>query len=187
MLWRRQLETTEMPTTTFQDRPSRFLFFTGKGGVGKTTLACATAIRLADAGKRILIVSTDPASNLDEMLGVKLSNRPTAVPGVERLHALNIDPEKAAEAYRERVIGPYRGTWTEAQIGQLREQLAGACTVEIAAFDQFVMRPALDTITSCSTRRRPGTRCDCSAFRVPGRPFSSRRPRGSRAWDLTRG
>jgi arsenite-transporting ATPase len=126
-----------MQTPAFLDQPTRFLFFTGKGGVGKTTLACATAIRLADAGKRILIVSTDPASNLDEMLGVKLSNRPTPVPGVERLHALNIDPEEAAEDYRERVIGPYRGTWTEAQVGQLREQLAGACTVEIAAFDQF--------------------------------------------------
>ena len=123
--------------TTFLERPSRFLFFTGKGGVGKTALACATAIRLADAGKPILLVSTDPASNLDEMLGVALCNRPTQVPGVDRLFALNIDPEKAADDYRERVIAPYRSIWTETQVGELREQLAGACTVEIAAFDEF--------------------------------------------------
>jgi arsenite-transporting ATPase len=77
--------------TSFFEQPSRYLFFTGKGGVGKTALACATAIRLADAGKRILLVSTDPASNLDEMLGVPLSNRPTPIPNVEGLSALNLD------------------------------------------------------------------------------------------------
>ncbi len=123
---------------TFLDEPSRFLFFTGKGGVGKTALACATAIRLADSGKRVLLVSTDPASNLDEMMDVALSNHPTPVPGVECLWALNIDPEKAADEYRERVVSPCRGTWSAEQIVELREQLAGACTVEIAAFDEFV-------------------------------------------------
>ncbi len=123
--------------TSFLEKPSRFLFFTGKGGVGKTALACATAIRLADAGKRILLVSTDPASNLDEMFGVPLSFRPKPIPGLERLFALNIDPEKVADNYRERVISPYRAIWTESQIGKLREQLAGACTMEIAAFDEF--------------------------------------------------
>lgn len=122
---------------TFLEAPTRFLFFTGKGGVGKTALACATAIRLADAGKRILLVSTDPASNLGEMLGAELSGRPTPIPGVERLWALDIDPEQAADAYRERVIAPYRPVWDEARISELREQLAGACTVEIAAFDEF--------------------------------------------------
>jgi len=121
----------------FLDQPSRYVFFTGKGGVGKTALACATAIRFADAGRRILLVSTDPASNLDEMLGVTLTNRPTAIPGVDHLWALNIDPDKAADDYRQRVIGPYREVWTEAQLAELREQLAGACTVEIAAFDEF--------------------------------------------------
>ncbi|MDI1484603.1 arsenical pump-driving ATPase [Polyangium sp. y55x31] len=123
--------------TSFLEQPSRFLFFTGKGGVGKTALACATAIRLADAGKRILLVSTDPASNLDEMLGVPLSQRPTPIPGVDRLFALNIDPEKAADDYRKRVVAPYLAIWSETQIAELREQLAGACTVEIAAFDEF--------------------------------------------------
>lgn len=88
--------------------PSRYLFFTGKGGVGKTALACATAIQLADAGKRVLLVSTDPASNLDEMLGVPLSNQPTVIPGADGLFALNINPEKAADDYRERVISPYQ-------------------------------------------------------------------------------
>jgi arsenite-transporting ATPase len=121
----------------FLDHPSRFLFFTGKGGVGKTSLACASAIALADAGKRVLLVSTDPASNLDEMFGVTLSARPTPVGGVPGLSALNIDPDAAADAYRERVIAPYRGVWSEQQISSLREQLAGACTTEIAAFDEF--------------------------------------------------
>jgi anion-transporting ArsA/GET3 family ATPase len=86
-------------------QPSRFLFFTGKGGVGKTSLACATAVALADAGKPFLLVSTDPASNLDEVLGQKLTNRPTSIPGVPRLSALNIDPEEAARAYREKLDG----------------------------------------------------------------------------------
>ncbi len=117
--------------------PTRNLFFTGKGGVGKTSLACATAIALADAGKRVLLVSTDPASNLDEVLGVQLSQKPTAVPSVPRLLALNIDPEAAAHDYRERMVGPYRGVLPEAAINSMEEQLSGSCTVEIAAFDEF--------------------------------------------------
>ena len=116
---------------------TRILFFTGKGGVGKTSSACATAIELADAGRRVLLVSTDPASNLDEVLGVTLSSTPTAVPGVPGLSALNIDPMRAAEAYRERVVGPYRGVLPEAAVASIEEQLSGACTVEIAAFDEF--------------------------------------------------
>lgn len=114
-----------------------YLFFTGKGGVGKTSLACATAIGLADAGKRVLLVSTDPASNLDEMLGVELARQPRAVPGVPGLVALNIHPEAAAEAYRERVIAPLRGHAPEAEVKKIREELSGACTTEIAAFDEF--------------------------------------------------
>ncbi len=129
---------------SFLEGSSRYLFFTGKGGVGKTALACATAIRIADAGKRILLVSTDPASNLDEMLGVPLTNRPTPIPGVDRLFALNIDPERAAADYRERVISPYRAIWTAAQVEELTEQLAGACTMEIAAFDEFAELLASD-------------------------------------------
>jgi arsenite-transporting ATPase len=89
-------------------KATRILFFTGKGGVGKTSLACAAAVSLAHQGKKVLLVSTDPASNLDEVLGVQLSGAPTAVPGADGLFALNIDPEAAAKAYRERVIGPYR-------------------------------------------------------------------------------
>ena len=119
------------------EHPTRILFFTGKGGVGKTSAACATAIRLADAGRRVLLVSTDPASNLDEVLGVALSASPMAVPGVLGLSALNIDPEEAARAYRERVVGPYRGVLPAAAVASIEEQLSGACTVEIAAFDEF--------------------------------------------------
>jgi arsenite/tail-anchored protein-transporting ATPase len=116
---------------------TRHLFFTGKGGVGKTSVACATAVGLADAGKRVLLVSTDPASNLDEVLGTPLGTRPTVVPGAPRLSALNLDPEAAAHAYRERVAGPYRDLLPAAAVRSMEEQLSGACTVEIAAFDEF--------------------------------------------------
>src|SRR5574338_1090826 len=117
--------------------PTRVMFFTGKGGVGKTSVACATAVRLADAGKRVLLVSTDPASNLDEVLETKLGTRPSAIPGSPGLFALNLDPEAAAHAYRERVVGPYRQLLPAAAVRSMEEQLSGACTVEIAAFDEF--------------------------------------------------
>lgn len=113
----------------------RYLFFTGKGGVGKTSLSCATALRLADAGRRVLLVSTDPASNLSEVLETSLGGEPTPVaPG---LWAMNINPVLAAAAYRERVIGPVRGILPEAVVRSMEENLSGACTVEIAAFDEF--------------------------------------------------
>ena len=117
--------------------PGRHLFFTGKGGVGKTSIACATAVALADGGRRVLLVSTDPASNLDEVLGAPLGPRPTAVPGVPGLAAMNLDPEAAARDYRERVVGPYREALPAAAVASIEEQLSGACTVEIAAFDEF--------------------------------------------------
>ncbi len=116
---------------------TRYLFFTGKGGVGKTSLSCATGLALAEAGKKVLIVSTDPASNLDEVLGVGLNQSPTAIPGAPGLFALNIDPEAAAHAYRERMVAPYRGILPAAAIQSMEEQFSGACTVEIAAFDEF--------------------------------------------------
>lgn len=116
---------------------TRHAFFTGKGGVGKTSLSCATGLALADAGKKVLIVSTDPASNLDEVLGVALNQTPTAVPDASNLWALNIDPEASAHAYRERMVGPYRGILPDAAIRSMEEQFSGACTVEIAAFDEF--------------------------------------------------
>jgi len=126
-----------MTISDFINRAARILFFTGKGGVGKTSLACATGIALAAGGKKVLLVSTDPASNLDEVLDTKLSGRPTPVPGAGGLFALNIDPESAAAAYRERVVGPYRGVLPDAAVASMEEQLSGACTVEIAAFDEF--------------------------------------------------
>ncbi len=115
----------------------RILFLTGKGGVGKTSVACATSAALADQGKQVLLVSTDPASNLDEVLGMKLSSSPQKIPGIEGLSALNIDPAKAAAAYREEVVGPFRNVLPDASIRSMEEQLSGACTVEIAAFNEF--------------------------------------------------
>jgi arsenite-transporting ATPase len=121
----------------FFEQMTRYLFFTGKGGVGKTSLACATALTLADRGQRVLLVSTDPASNLDEVLGQKLGGTPTAIPSAPGLFALNIDPEEAARLYREKVIGPLRGKLPETALRSMEEQLSGACTMEIAAFDEF--------------------------------------------------
>jgi arsenite-transporting ATPase len=119
------------------ERAPRNLFFTGKGGVGKTSVACATAVALAARGRRVLLVSTDPASNLDEVLQTSLGSQPRPVAGAPGLFALNIDPEAAAHDYRERMVGPYRGVLPDSAVRSMEEQLSGACTVEIAAFDEF--------------------------------------------------
>lgn len=117
--------------------PTRHMFFTGKGGVGKTSLSTAVALRLADAGKKVLLVSTDAASNLDEMLGVPLSNHATPVPGAPGLLVLNIDPDNAAESYRQRVVDQMGKDASAKEVATVREQLSGACTTEIASFDEF--------------------------------------------------
>jgi len=121
----------------FIDEAPRFLFFTGKGGVGKTSMACSTAVGLADRRKKVLLISTDPASNLDEVLGTPLDSKPVPVTGVSGLFAMNINPMRAAAEYRERLVGPYRGVLPDASIQQMEEQLSGACTVEIAGFNEF--------------------------------------------------
>ncbi len=116
---------------------TRNLLFTGKGGVGKTSIACATAVSLTQAGERVLLVSTDPASNLDEVLAAHLGVQPTAITDAPGLFAMNVDPEEAARQYRERVVGPYRELLPASAVTSIEEQLSGACTVEIAAFDEF--------------------------------------------------
>jgi arsenite-transporting ATPase len=121
----------------FLDHPPRFFFFTGKGGVGKTSIACSTAVTLADAGKRVLLVSTDPASNVGQVFGVSIGNAITAITAVPNLFALEIDPEAAAQTYRDRIVGPVRGVLPDAVVKSIEEQLSGACTTEIAAFDEF--------------------------------------------------
>ena len=121
----------------FLDTPPRFLFFTGKGGVGKTSIACATAIQLAADGKRVLLVSTDPASNVGQVFGITIGNTVTAVPAIDRLSALEIDPQAAAQLYRDRIVGPVRGVLPVDVVKGIEEQLSGACTTEIAAFDEF--------------------------------------------------
>jgi len=135
-------KSTEQQTPEFLANPTRFLFFTGKGGVGKTSIASGTALTLADRGKSVLLVSTDPASNLDEMLGVPLTNHPVAVPGVTRLQVLNIDPTAAADSYRARVLAQMGPGASDGEKQSVAEQLSGSCTTEIAAFDEFVGRLA---------------------------------------------
>ena len=121
----------------FLEQPPRFLFFTGKGGVGKTSIACATAMQLAYDGKRVLLVSTDPASNVGQVFGITIGNHITGITSVERLFALEIDPQAAAQEYRDRIVGPVRGLLPENVVKSIEEQLSGACTTEIAAFDEF--------------------------------------------------
>lgn len=126
-----------MTVPTFLADPPRFLFFTGKGGVGKTSVACATALHLAGAGRRVLIVSTDPASNVGQVLGLHIGNTVTPIPAVPGLSGLEIDPEQAADAYRERIIGPVRGLLPDKEIASITEQLSGSCTTEVASFNEF--------------------------------------------------
>lgn len=126
-----------MAALQFLEQAPRYLFFTGKGGVGKTSIACATAIRLADAGRRVLLVSTDPASNVGQVFGIEIGNRITAISAVPGLAALEIDPQAAAQAYRDRIVGPVRGILPDTVVKGIEEQLSGACTTEIAAFDEF--------------------------------------------------
>jgi arsenite/tail-anchored protein-transporting ATPase len=121
----------------FLDHPPPFLFFTGKGGVGKTSLACAHAVLLADQGKRVLLVSTDPASNVGQVFGIPIGNRVTPIEAVPGMSALEIDPQAAAQQYREKIVGPVRGILPDAVVKSIEEQLSGACTTEIAAFDEF--------------------------------------------------
>ena len=121
----------------FLDRAPRFLFFTGKGGVGKTSIACATSVQLAEAGERVLLVSTDPASNVGQVFGTAIGNQITAISAVPNLAALEIDPQAAAQAYRDHIVGPVRGVLPDSVVKSIEEQLSGACTTEIAAFDEF--------------------------------------------------
>lgn len=126
-----------MTTYRFLQDPPRYFFFTGKGGVGKTSIACATALELVDAGKKVLLVSTDPASNIGQVFGQVVGNRMTPIHDVPGLVALEIDPEEAVEQYRERIIGPLRGVIPEEELRSVTESLSGSCTTEIASFNEF--------------------------------------------------
>lgn len=116
---------------------TKYLFYTGKGGVGKTSVACATAVTLADNGKKVLLVSTDPASNLQDVFNTELTGKGTPIKEVPNLDVANLDPMKAAAEYRENMIAPYRGKLPDTVIANMEEQLSGSCTVEIAAFNEF--------------------------------------------------
>ncbi|MFY8212761.1 MAG: arsenical pump-driving ATPase [Candidatus Nanopelagicus sp.] len=135
-------------TKQFLNSPPRFLFFTGKGGVGKTSIACATAIELAEAGEKILLVSTDPASNLGQVFGLNIGNTITTIPAVSNLSALEIDPQAAAQLYRNRIVDPVRGKLPDSAVEGIEEQLSGACTTEIAAFDEFTALLINSTLTA---------------------------------------
>ncbi|CQH45474.1 MULTISPECIES: arsenical pump-driving ATPase [Yersinia] len=114
-----------------------FIFFTGKGGVGKTSLACATAVWLADQGKKTLLVSTDPASNVGQVFSQTIGHRIIDIDSVSNLAAMEVDPMAAAQAYRDRVLNPVRELMPADVVSSIEEQLSGSCTTEIAAFDEF--------------------------------------------------
>jgi arsenite-transporting ATPase len=130
------------------EKLTQYIFFTGKGGVGKTSIACATAVNLADNGNKVLLISTDPASNLQDVFDMPLDNKGTVIKEAPNLTVVNLDPEQAAAEYRESVIAPYRGKLPESVITNMEEQLSGSCTVEIAAFNEFS-----DFITNEEKRR----------------------------------
>ncbi len=117
---------------------TQYLFFSGKGGVGKTTMACATAVHEADAGRKTLIVTTDPASNLADVFEQPIGHHVVPIAGVANLFAMEIDPDKATEEYRERILGPFRAAMPEEVTKVLEEQFRSPCTTEIASFDRFV-------------------------------------------------
>ena len=125
---------------------TKYIFFTGKGGVGKTSAACATAVALADTGKKIMLISTDPASNLQDVFDTELNNKGVNIQDVPNLTVANFDPVEAAREYRESVVAPYRGKLPEVVIKNMEEQLSGSCTVEIAAFNEFSNFTADETV-----------------------------------------
>lgn len=131
----------------FLKGPPRFLFFTGKGGMGKTSLSCATAIHLAEQDRRVLLVSTDPASNVGQVSGQTIGYTVTPMSEIQGLDALEIDPQAAAEVYRQRIVGPVRGVLPEGVVAGIEEQRSGACTTEIAAFGEFTALLTDSTLT----------------------------------------
>ncbi len=116
---------------------SKFIFYTGKGGVGKTSLACATAVKLADEGKKVLLISTDPASNLSDVLGHQVTDQFTVHQKLPNLTTININPETAANEYRQRALDPIKDVASSDEYNKIKEGLSGACTTEIASFDEF--------------------------------------------------
>ena len=116
---------------------TKYVFYTGKGGVGKTSIACSTAVSLADQGNKVILISTDPASNLQDVFDAELTNTGVPIKDIPNLVVANLDPMQAADEYRESVIEPYRGQLPQAVIDNMEEQLSGSCTVEIAAFNEF--------------------------------------------------
>jgi arsenite-transporting ATPase len=155
----------ELGRLDWADWPTRYVLFTGKGGVGKTTTASGAAVALASTGVRTLLISTDPASNLDDVFGLAAGSKPTPVPDLPTLWLATIDPEQAAADYRERALAPYRGVLPDSALATMQEQLSGACTIEIAAFNEFTpSSPATrqpSTTESCSTPPRSDTPCGC--------------------------
>jgi|SRR5665647_737230 len=143
-----EFASSSSPIAQLADSDARFLLFTGKGGVGKTSVACAVAVAAAKSGKKVLIVSTDPASNLDDVLETPLGEHPRLVAGTSSLYAANVDPEMAAAEYREKMVGPYRGILPNATVANMEEQLSGACTVEIASFNEFARLAGDETVTA---------------------------------------
>ena len=117
---------------------TKFIFFSGKGGVGKTSMACTTAVHYADDGKKTLIVTTDPAANLSDVFEQNIGHQVTKIEGLDNLYAMEIDPDKASEEYKARSLEPMRDLFDDEMLKIADEQLSGPCTVEMASFDKFI-------------------------------------------------
>lgn len=117
---------------------AKFLFFSGKGGVGKTSMACSTAVGLADEGFKTLVVTTDPASNVADVFKQEIGHKVTPIAGVDRLWAMEINPDVATAEYKERALAPMRELFPDELIKVMEEQLSSPCTAEMASFDKFI-------------------------------------------------
>lgn len=116
---------------------TRYLFFLGKGGVGKSTVASLSSVYLADKGFRTLLLTTDPASHLHDIMGQAVGHIPAEIKGVRNLWAARIGQKEALHEYRERILGALKDC-DESARRSVEEDLNSPCAEEMAALEKFI-------------------------------------------------